>query len=152
MLTFQHQARLANAIIKIRQEPFRWSYTDCNAFVCRCIDAIKGRNYWEERIRDRYQDERGALVYVNTIISPQRFLEMMGYDEIIDNLVLQTGDIILAKERHFMAAHIYFDGALWSAGPQGVVSTTNFTLDNARVFRWDSIMHRQEAVIPEGGQ
>lgn len=136
MLSFNHQIRLANGLVTLKREEFKWSYLDCAAFVVRLIDAMRHTTYWLSEIKDNYSNYREALVYQNRIQSQQGFLMRIGYDQINPEAGIENGDIILVKEEHFICSHIVFDNEIWSSGPEGVVKAAEFDLDHAQVYRW----------------
>lgn len=144
MLSFAHQIRLMNGLVRLRQEPFRWSYTDCGAFVVRLIDAMRHTHYWENELKDNYSNEREALIYQTRIQTQRSFLMRIGYDQISTDNGIENGDIIMTKEKNFNCSHIVFDDELWSSGPSGVVKSGQFNIDSADVYRWKPIEYTKE--------
>jgi 3-mercaptopyruvate sulfurtransferase SseA len=136
MLTFDEQLKLANTIATLSGKQFRWSETDCNAFVARCIDAVCNTDYYKKEINGKYHSAQDAVRFQRRTLTPAQFLFKQGYKEITAEAGVQNGDIIIVNERNFECAHIVFANAVWSSSPEHGVGAHEINLpEGSRIFR-----------------
>ena len=134
-MKFDQDLRLASTIAVLKGQQFRYSYTDCNAFVARCVDAILGTTGWNELIRDKYLTGLAARRF-QLRVDPQRYIQSLGFNVLSLDGGLQNGDIVLVTEKNFTCAHICFGGMLWSSSPKHGVSAYEINIpDNAVAYR-----------------
>jgi len=134
-MNFTQDLQLASTIAVLKGQQFRYSYTDCNAFVSRCVDAIAGTNTWNELIRDKYRTGLSAR-HFQMRLDPARYLQTLGFNVLSLDGGLQNGDIVLITEKNFTCAHICFGGMLWSSSPKYGVAAYEINIpDNAIAYR-----------------
>jgi hypothetical protein len=134
-MKFEQDLRLASTIAILKGQQFRYSTTDCNALVARCVDAILGTNTWNELIRDKYHTGLAARRF-QMRVDPTRYLLSMGFNVLSLDGGLQNGDVVLVQEKNFVCGHICFGGMLWSSSPKYGVSAYEINIpDNAIAYR-----------------
>jgi len=134
-MNFTKDLQLASTIAVLKGQQFRYSYTDCNAFVARCVDAILGTNTWNELIRDKYLTGLAARRF-QMRLDPEHYLQTLGFNVLSLDGGLQNGDIVLIKEKNFTCAHICFGGMLWSSSPKYGVAAFEINIpDHAVAYR-----------------
>jgi hypothetical protein len=135
-LSFEQEIKLASIIAVLKGQQFKYSTTDCNSFVARCVDAQLETNTWNELIRGRYNTALGARRFQHKL-NPDAYLKQMGYNVISADGGLQNGDIVLVDEKNFTCAHICYGGSLWSSDvKRGICVADEYELpDSARIYR-----------------
>ena len=86
-----------------QQTEFNWGWNDCNTFIVKYVDLVKGTKIINE-VRGKYWDARSAFRFTRDYKKLDAGLEEQGFTQAEE---LQDGDIITYEKLGFVCGHIY---------------------------------------------
>ena len=86
-----------------QQTEFNWGWNDCNTFIVKYVDLVKGTKIINE-VRGKYWDARSAFRFTRDYKKLDAGLEEQGFVQADE---LQDGDIITYEKLGFVCGHIY---------------------------------------------
>lgn len=82
---------------------FEWGWNDCNTFIVKYVDWVKGTNIISE-VKGKYWDARSAFRFTRDYKKLDAGLEEQGFEQADE---LQDGDIVTFAKNGFVCGHIY---------------------------------------------
>lgn len=128
--------KMANFITLTYRQPFTWGELDCNTFVARAIDAIRGTDRADREIVGQYNDQKSAIRFYKNYTSAEQYIQDMGWKQ-IDHCDLAELDILLCDQAVYKAAHIVFAGKIWSCHKEhGIVAVEGLENMTSPYTQW----------------
>lgn len=94
---------LETFLTQISGNEFEWGWNDCNTFIVRYVDWIKGTNIYGE-VKGKYWDAKTAFRFTRDYKKLDAGLAEQGFEQVED---LQDGDIVTFVKNGFVCGHIY---------------------------------------------
>ena len=111
--------QMYNQIDAIQNEPFAWGKNDCCLFSARVVDAMCDTDF-ADQLRQEYQDERTALLYIASFGSIPKALEYwLGRPQPL--IYAQRGDVMVFDNLGQETVGISVGDSIISTGHTGLV-------------------------------
>jgi hypothetical protein len=119
MKRFDWVRRMYDTIDAIQGEPFAWGKNDCCLFSARVVDAMCDTDF-ADQLRQEYQDERTAMLYIASFGSIKAALEYwLGKPQSL--IYAQRGDVMLFDNDGRDTVGIFVGDGIISTGETGLV-------------------------------
>ena len=119
MKRFDWVRRMYDTIDAIQGEPFAWGKNDCCLFSARVVDTMCDTDF-ADQMRQEYQDERTAMLYIASFGSIKAALEYwLGKPQSL--IYAQRGDVMLFDNDGRDTVGIFVGDGIISTGETGLV-------------------------------
>lgn len=109
------------AFVESREsEPFVWGKQDCALFAADAVQVMTGIDFAAE-FRGKYKTETGARKQLAKLAGGGLEQALDAKLERVENAFVQRGDVVLFDGDLGPTLGIYFNGGVFSAGPDGAV-------------------------------
>ena len=103
-----------------RDTPFEWGTQDCAMFTADMVEAMTGMDLAGEH-RGRYKTALGAKRYAAKFGDGGLTKVLDAKLDRVEKAFVQRGDVVLFSGDQGPTLGIYFNGGIFSAGPEGSV-------------------------------
>ena len=121
-----------------QQNEFKWGWNDCNTFIVKYVDLVKGSNIITE-VRGKYWDARSAFRFTRDYKKLDAGLIEAGFVRVEES---QDGDIITYEKNGFVCGHIYAFNRVHSMDPDNgymsvPIDRVNTNDPKLKIWRYD---------------
>lgn len=118
-MTPSDEVYLIQMLDKSALQKFKWGQNDCNTLCVEWVDRVCGTDYLS-RVKNHYKTKKGAVKFYHNFVQWVSELKELGWQEVEQP---QTGDLVLHIDKHFVYAHVFASGKLFSVDPkQGLIT------------------------------